>query len=452
VTRSSTRRSAAALPWHRCLRYGRNMRSAGWLRSCVLATLGACFLAAVAAPSVAIAAAPLTLPAFVAGPLLNGSTMLWQDTSGLEVLSPGGAPRSLRRGGALSEVSTGGGWIALDTGHALLAGQANGRLKRVNLPRGCLPLPASKPPGALKGRPLPVAHALFAISGSRLLVVVGPNCPVGPRDRRAATRVALFDMYGRRVGLVRRLARWPLAVALAGNTIALFDSITSQGMATTTVLRPSARTITGRTVSTRMWPITSTRIATTSVQIDDAGNVLATDLSLGLHFGGAEASSVVFPVDGKAFQPELRTSGAFSGLSIPARPLVALSDGRLAFLAPTGAHTGSAGESVPAAPVTEIEVLDITTGTPVATIDIAPDNDVLGIAIEGNDLTWIQQPVADVLGPPTTNPSLPTCEFGDSPTGPAIVESADLADLGSTPITVGSSPTPVACTFGQAPP
>ena len=100
---------------------------------------------------------------------------------------------------------------------------------------------------------------------------------------------------------------------------------------------------------------------------------------------------MVFPADGKAFQPEL----------LPGH-LATLSDGRLAFFNSTE----------------KIEVLDITTGTPVATIDIAHDNDVLGIALEGSNLTWIQQPVAEVLGPPTTNPSLPTCEFGDLPYGP----------------------------------
>ena len=368
---------------------------------------------------------PLALPTFVAGPVLSGGTLIWQDSAGLEALSPGGVPRSLLRGGTLSEVATGGGRIAIDVGHALLAGQASGKLEPVNLPRSCLPLTAAKPPQAFKGGSLPAAHALFAISGLRLLVVVGPGCTIGPRDRGAATRVVTFDMHGRHVELVRRLSRRPLAVALAGSTIALFDSITSRGAATITILRPRARAIAGRTVSTRTWPITSRRIITTNVQIDDAGNVLATDLSLEPHFRGAEASDVVFPADGKAFQPEL----------LPGH-LATLSDGRLAFFNSTE----------------KIEVLDITTGTPVATIDIAHDNDVLGIALEGSNLTWIQQPVAEVLGPPTTNPSLPTCEFGDSPTGPAIVESANLTDLGSTPITVGSSPTPVACTERTPPP
>ena len=138
---------------------------------------------------------------------------------------------------------------------------------------------------------------------------------------------------------------------------------------------------------------------------------------------------MVFPADGKAFQPELRTT------LIPARPLAALSHGRLAFFNSTE----------------KIEVLDITTGTPVATIDIAPDNDVLGIALEGNDLTWIQQPVAERIGPPTANSSLPTCSFGEFPTGPAIVEHENLIALGSAPITVGTSPTPVACNEGPAP-
>jgi len=404
--------------------------------------------AAVTAPANSVGMA-LALPTFLAGPALSGGTLIWQDSAGIEALSPGGAPRSLLRGGTLSEVATGGGSIVLDTGHALLAGHANGKLEPVNLPRSCLPLTAAKPPQAFKGGSLPAAHALFAISGPRLLVVVGPDCTISPRDHGAATRVVTLDMHGRHVELVRRLSRRPLAVALAGSTVALFDSITSQGVATITILRPRATAIAGRTVSTRTWPIVDKRIITTSVQIDDAGNVLATDLySLGIVPGGPEVSGVVFPADGKAFQPELRT---ISGLSIPARPLAALSDGRLAFLTPTRAHNASAGESVPA-PVKEIEVLDIITGTPVATIDIAHDNDVLGIALQGSNLTWIQQPVAEVLGPPTTNSSLPTCSFGTFPTGPAVVEHENLIGLGNTPITVGTSPVPVACTEAPAPP
>lgn len=382
-----------------------------------------CAAVTVAANSVGT---PLALPTFVAGPVLSGGTLIWQDTAGIEALSPGGAPRSLLRGGTLSEVSTGGGSMVLDTGHALLAGQANGKLEPVNLSRRCLPLTAAKPPQAFKGGSLPAAHALFAISGSRLLVVVGPDCTIGPRDHGAATRVMTLHVRGLQVELARPLSRRPLAVALAGSTVALFDSITSRGAATMTILRPRARAIAGRTVSTRTWPIADKRILTTNVQIDETGNVLATDLySLGIVPGGPEVSGVVFPADGKAFQPEL----------LPG-PLAALSDGRLAFFNSTE----------------KIEVLGITTGTPVATIDIAHDNDVLGIALEGSNLTWIQQPVAHVLGPPMTNSSLPTCSFGTSPTGAAVVEHENLTDLGSTPITVGSSPTPVACTEGPAPP
>ena len=399
-------------------------------------SLGGASYAAATAPANSVGT-PLALPTFVAGPVLSGGTLIWQDSAGLEALSPGGAPHSLLRGGTLSEVSTGGGRIAIDARHALLAGQANGKLEPVKLPRSCLPLTAAKPPQAFKGGSLLAAHALFAISGSRLLIVVGPACTIGPRDHGAATRVMTLHVRGRQVELVRRLSRRPLAVALAGSTVALFDSITSRGVATITVLRPRARAIAGRTVSMRTWPIVDKRIITTNVQIDDAGDVLATNLSRGPGpFGGTGVSGVVFPADGKAFKPELQTNGPFSGLSIPARPLVALSDGRLAFFNSTE----------------KIEVVDITTGTPLATIDIAPDNNVLGIALEGSNLTWIQQPVAHVLGPPTTNSSLPTCSFGTSPTGPAIVEHENLTDLGSTPITVGSSPTPVACTERSPPP
>ncbi len=83
--------------------------------------MGAGLLAAVAAAPVAIAAAPLALPTFVAGPLLSGGTLIWQDSAGFEALSPGGAPRSLLRGGTLAEVSTGGSWIALDTDRPVIA-------------------------------------------------------------------------------------------------------------------------------------------------------------------------------------------------------------------------------------------------------------------------------------------------------------------------------------------
>jgi hypothetical protein len=153
-----------------------------------------------------------------------------------------------------------------------------------------------------------------------------------------------------------------------------------------------------------------------------------------------------------AFEPGIRAIEPFSGQSIPVRPAAALSDGHLAFLTDTGAPAENPRESVPAAPITKIEVLDLATGTAVATIDIAPDNDVLGIALEGSDLTWIQQSVAVNLGPPTTDPALPTREYGDSPTGPPVLENANLAELTGTPITVGSSPAPLACTWGPVPP
>ncbi len=161
---------------------------------------------------------------------------------------------------------------------------------------------------------------------------------------------------------------------------------------------------------------------------------------------------MAIPAGGKVFEPGIGAIEPFSGQSIPVRPAAALSDGHLAFLTPTGAPAENPRESVPAAPLTKIEVLDLTTGTAVAAIDIAPDNDVLGIALEGSDLTWILQPVAVNLGPPTTAPALPTCEFGDSPTGPPVLENVNLAELTGTPITVGSSPAPLACTWGPASP
>ena len=188
-------------------------------------------------------------------------------------------------------------------------------------------------------------------------------------------------------------------------------------------------------------------------QVDQAGNVLVTALTQQPPPGGVAAKGVVVRSHGDALNPELRTIEQFSGQSLPARPATALSDGRLAFLTGTGAGIPTAGQSVPAAPQTKIEVLDLATDTPVATIDVAPDNDILGIALAGDELTWVQQPVAEELGPPTTtDPSLPTCEYGDIATGPPILEQKSLAELGSAQITVGTSPVPVACTELPPPP
>jgi hypothetical protein len=422
------------------------MRSAGRLRSSVLATSVAGFLTAVAlavAPA-AVAATPLALPAFVAGPLVSGGTLVWQDTTGLQALSPGGAPRPLLSGGTLPEVSAGGGWVALDTGRALSAGRADGTLSPVSLPHGCLPLAAAEPPSAAEG--LPAARALFAVSGPQLLAVVGPGCRLGRRDRGAATRVVMVGLNGHRTGLVRRISRRPLAVALAGATVALLDSVDT-GVTTVTVLRPHAKALTERTGGTQGWQITP------DIQVDKAGNALATALIRTPPPGWMAASGVAIPVGGKAFEPGIQAIEPFSGQSVPVRSAAALSDGRLAFLTGTDFPVENAGESVPAAPRRKIEVLDVTTSATAATIDIAPDNDVLGISLEVNDLTWIQQPVAVNLGPPTTNPALPTCGFGDSPIGPPVLERVNLADLApGTPITVGSSPAPVACTWAPPPP
>ncbi len=423
------------------------MGSVGRRRASVLATSVAGLLAAVvtlAVAPVAVAAAPLALPAFVAGPLLSGGTLVWQDTTGLQALSPGGVPRSLLSAGTLPEVSTGGGWIALDTGRALLAGRADGTLAPVSLPQGCLPLAAAQPPSAADG--FPAARALFAVSGPHLLIVVGTACQAGRRDHGAATRMVIFGLNGRRTERVRRLSHRPLAVSLAGGTVALFDSITNTGVGTFTVLRPRAPALTEHATGTQGPQLT------TDVQVDQAGNVLATALTRVPPPGWLTASGVAIPAGGNALKLGIQATGLFSGQSTTVRPAAALSDGRLAFLTDTGADVRSSGESVPAAPPTKIEVLDVATGTAVATIDIAPDNDVLGITLEGSDLTWIQQPVADDLGPPTTDPALPTCEFGDSPTGPPVIENANLAELAGTPITVGSSPTPVACTWEPPPP
>jgi hypothetical protein len=437
--------AGAALRWRQCWRYGREMRCAGRLRSGVLATPVAGFLAAVTAlvvAPVAVGAASLALPAFVAGPLLSGGTLVWQDTAGLQALSPGGTPRPLLSGGTLPEVSAGGGWIALDTGSALLAGKADGTPAPVSLPHGCLPLAAAKPPSGAEG--FPAARALFAVSGPRLFAVVGPDCRVGRRDRGAATRIVMFGLNGHRTGLVRRLSRRPLSVALDGATGALLDS-TDTGTPTVTVFRPHVKALTEPASGTQGRQITP------EIQIDKAGNVLTTALARTPPPGWVAASGVAIPAGGKAFEPGIRAIEPFSGQSVPARPAAALSDGRLAFLTGTSAPIENAGKSVPAAPLTKIEVLDLSTGTAV-TIDIAPDNDVLGIALEGGDLAWIQQPVAVNLGAPTTDPALPTCEYGNSPTGPPVLENANLAELSSTPITVGNSPAPVACTWGPVPP
>jgi hypothetical protein len=423
------------------------MSSTGWLRASVLSITVAGFLAAIAAlavASVAVATAPLALPTFVAGPLLSGGTLVWQDTAGLQALSPGGVPRTLLSAGRLPEVAAGGGWIALDTGGALLAGRADGTLAPVGLPRGCLPLAAAKPPYAAEG--FPAARALFAISGPHLLVVVGPGCQAGRRDRGAATRVVMFGLHGRRTELVRRLSHRPLAVSLAGGTVALFDSTTNPGVGTFTVLRPHTPPLAEHAAGTQGQQIAP------AIEVDQTGNVLATALTRVPPPGLMAASGVAIPAGGDALDPGIQATDPFAGQSIPLRPAAALSDGRLAFLTETAANTGRSGESVPAAPPTKIEVLDIATDTAVATIDIAPDNDVLGIALEGSDLTWIQQPVTVDFGPPTTDRALPTCEYGDSPTGPPVIENANLAELAATPITVGSSPTPVACTWAPPPP
>jgi hypothetical protein len=325
-----------------------------------------------------------------------------------------------------------------------LAGRADETLAPVRLPHGCLPLAAAKPPSGAEG--FPAERALFAVSGPRLLAVVGPDCRVARRDRGVTTRIVMFSSNGHRTGLVRRLSRRPLAVALAGATVALLDW-TDTGVPTVTVLAPHAKALTERARGAQGRQITP------EIQVDRAGDVLATALARTPPPGWLAASGVAIPAGGEAFDPGIRAIGElFTGQSVPVRPAAALSDGRLAFVTDTGDPIENTGESVPGAPSTRIEVLDLTTGTAVATIDIAPDNDVLGIALEGSSLTWIQQPLAVNLGPPTTNPALPTCEFSKSPTGPPALESANLTELAGTPITVGSSPAPVACTWGPAPP
>jgi hypothetical protein len=269
-----------------------------------------------------------------------------------------------------------------------------------------------------------------------------------------AARLVAFDMRGRDSARPRPLPRRPLAIACAGDTVALLDSLTRRGLATITVFGSHAAAVRRQAIA----PLSvqgGMLHLTTSLQIDEAGNSLITTLATRSsplpH--SAEASGAVIPASGQPLQPELKTIGLFAELQIPRPPLAALSDGRLAFLTnipQIGAE--STHQSVPATPVTKIEVLEVATGASAANIDIAPANEVLGIALDGDRLTWIQQPVAPTLEPPTSGPSLPTCSFGDYPIGPAILESESLVALGETPITIGSSPVPVACSEGPAPP
>jgi hypothetical protein len=425
-------------------RYGRLMGFAARSSSSALAVVVGGLIAALTAASFATAATPLPVPNFLAGPLLSGGTLVWQDASGLEALSPGGRQRMLLRHGTLSEVSVGGGWIALDTGRRLDAGRASGTLRSARLPRGCLPLPAAKPPSAEKGSP---RTPLFGISGERLFLVVGSSCAVG-QGAGAGIRLVMFDARGRYLGLRRKLSRRPYALAVAGGTIALFDAIVGEGVVTLTVLSgrggsARARTVTRRTLGgSRGQP----RFTATEVQVDQEGDALATELYAG-HFG-PEVSGAAISVDGEALLPDLRTIGPFSGLPIPARPIAALSNGRLAFF--TGTEDNI--QENPSAPTEEIEVLDLDTDKAVAKLYLAADNVVLGIALAGDDLTWIQQPLTDALGPPTQGSSLPTCEFGSRPIGPAMVESINIVDLLGSPITVGEARPPAACTGVSAAP
>lgn len=116
-----------------------------------------------------------------------------------------------------------------------------------------------------------------------------------------------------------------------------------------------------------------------------------------------------------------------------------MSDGQLAFLNST---TGN------------IEVLDIATRAALATVNIAPGNEVLGIALDGTELAWIEQPVAYELWPPEArDPTTgPTCSYVREPTGSPSIERENLAEIGTTAITVGTSPAPVQCTRRPPPP
>lgn len=55
--------------------------------------------------------------------------------------------------------------------------------------------------------------------------------------------------------------------------------------------------------------------------------------------------------------------------------------------------------------------------------------------------------VALAEGTVAFDPALSTCEYGNSPTDHPVLENANLAELSSAPITVGSSPAPTACTW-----
>jgi hypothetical protein len=406
------------------------MGSTGRLRSSFLATVGVGLLAAVAAAPVAIAATPLALPTFIAGPLLSGGTLIWQDSAGLEALSPGGAPRSLLRGGTLAEVSTGGGWIALGIDRAVMAGPADGRLAKVKLPQGCEPLAAETTSTKGNGS----SRALLAISGRRLFDVVGPSCRVGGRSGSGAFRLVAFDSDGHYAGLLRRLTRRPLAVSAAGKTVAIVSATARQSSYTIAVIRPGGAHVT--TFDT----LGISPQVTTDVQTDNAGDVFANVLASGGPGPPGEyddTSGFVVPDGCRPFEPDIHVTITPRSGPVP-ETAVSMSDGKLAFLGSTE----------------QIEVLDVAAGAPVATVDIASGNEVLGLALDGTELAWIEQPVAYELWPPeASHPTTgPTCSYVREPTGPPSIEYENLAEIGTALVTVGTSPAPVKCTRRPAPP
>jgi hypothetical protein len=382
----------------------------------------------------AAAVVPLATPTFVAGPVSSGGTLIWQDTAGIEALSRGGAPRLVLRGGTLSEVTVGGGWIALVANGEVLAGPADGKLVAVRLPRGCEPLAAEASRRKAIASSL-AARALFAISGRRLYDVVGSSCHVGRRPERSGLRLVAFAEDGHYAGLVRRLARRPLAVSAAGTKIAIVGSAASGGPYTITVVGLRGSHVTTFDTLARSEQVT------TAVQNDDAGDVFANVFPAQTPIGPPgeydDTSGFVVPSDGAAFELAMQITITPHVGPVPETAL-SMSEGKLAFLHSTE----------------EIEVLDVASRAIIGMVKIAPGNEVLGIAIDGTELAWIEQPVAYELWPPeASRPGTgPTCSYDREPTGPPSIERVSLAEIATTTVTVGSSPAPVACAMRPPPP
>jgi hypothetical protein len=286
-----------------------------------------------------------------------------------------------------------------------------------------------------------VSRALFAISGQRFYEVVGLGCPVGRRSEQGGLRLVAFGKDGRYAGLVRRLAREPFhrpfAVSAAGNKVAIVDSARGGPWTgyTVTVIGPHGSHVKRFSRLRNWWR------ATTVLQSDDAGDVFEKVIpatpQLGPPGGYANASGVVVPSRGAPFELPIQiTYTPHVGLVF--RTAASMSEGRLAFLPSTE----------------EIEVMDVASRGIVGKVRMAPGNEILGIALEGTELTWMEQPVAYALRPPEpSNPNTgPLCSWNREPTGPPSIERMQVAEIETTTPMVGSSPAPVTCTMGPAPP